>query len=480
MSGATNGTVALNTTNSTITFTPTANYTGAAGFTYAISDGRGGTASATVALTVSAPGTGPVSLFSSSATPAATNANDGNSAELGVKFQSSSAGTVSAIKFYKGTQDTGTHTGTLWSSSGQALATATFTNETASGWQTATFSNPVTLTPGATYTASYHSNTGRYSTTANGFSTAVTNGPLTAPSSGNGVYAYGSASLFPTSTYQNTNYWVDVVFNPNGSAANQAPNAVNDTGPAVTRNSAVTFATATLLANDTDPNGDTLTVTGVSGATNGTVALNTTNSTITFTPTANYTGAAGFTYAISDGRGGTSSASVALTVSAPSTSAFSLFSSSATPAATNTNDPNAVELGVQFQASTAGSVSAVKFYKGTQDTGTHTGTLWSSSGQKLATATFTNESASGWQTATFSNPVTLTPGATYTASYHTNAGRYSQTANGFANAVTSGPLTAPSTANGVYAYGSTSLFPTNTYNKTNYWVDVVFNPSAAA
>ncbi len=475
-----NGTVAINTANSTITFTPTANYTGTAGFTYAISDGRGGTSTASVALTVSAPGTAPVSLFSSSSTPAATNTNDTSPVELGVKFQASSAGTVSAVKFYKGTQDTGTHTGTLWSNTGQVLATATFTGESASGWQTATFSNPVTLTPGATYTASYHTNAGRYSTTTNGFAAAVTNGPLTAPSSGNGVYAYGSSSLFPTNTYQNTNYWVDVVFNPNSNAANQAPTAVNDTGPAVTRNTAVTFATSTLLANDTDPNGDLLTVTGVSGATNGTVALDSTNSTITFTPAANYTGAAGFAYAVSDGRGGTSSASVALTVSAPSTSAFSLFSSSATPAATNTNDPNAVELGVQFQASNAGSVSAVKFYKGTQDTGTHTGTLWSSSGQKLATATFTNETASGWQTATFSNPVALTPGATYTASYHTNVGRYSQTADGFANAVTSGPLTAPSTNNGVYAYGSSSLFPTNTYNRTNYWVDVVFSPSTAA
>ncbi|MGX7703709.1 DUF4082 domain-containing protein [Methylobacterium sp. Gmos1] len=480
VSAPTNGTVSLNTTNSTITFTPTTGYTGPAGFTYAISDGRGGTSSASVALTVSAPGTGPVSLFSSSATPAATNTNDTSPVELGVKFQASSAGTVSAIKFYKGTQDTGTHTGTLWSSSGQVLATATFTGETASGWQTATFSSPVTLTPGATYTASYHTNAGRYSTTANGFASPVTNGPLTAPSTGNGVFAYGGSSLFPTSTYQNTNYWVDVVFNPSGTTTNQAPTAVNDTGPAVTKNTAATFSTSTLLANDTDPNGDPLSVTSVGTPTNGTVSLNTTNSTITFTPTTNYTGPAGFTYAISDGRGGTSSASVALTVSAPGTGPVSLFSSSATPAATNTNDTSPVELGVQFQASSAGTVSAVKFYKGTQDTGTHTGTLWSSTGQKLATATFTNESASGWQTATFSNPVALTPGATYTASYHTDAGRYSTTANGFASAVTSGPLTAPSTGNGVFAYGSSSLFPTNTYNKTNYWVDVVFNPSAAA
>ncbi|KMO39114.1 Mo-co oxidoreductase dimerization domain protein [Methylobacterium variabile] len=483
VTNGTGGSVSLNTTNSTVTFTPTTGFTGAANFSYAISDGRGGASSASVALTVSAPGTAPVSLFSSSATPAATNTNDTDAVELGVKFQSSTAGTVSAIKFYKGTQDTGTHTGTLWSSTGQKLATATFTNETASGWQTATLSNPVTLSPGTTYTASYHTNVGRYSTTANGFSSAVTSGPLTAPSTGNGVFAYGSTSAFPTQSFQNTNYWVDVVFNPGATVANQAPTAVNDTGPAVTRNTAITFSTSTLLANDTDPNGDPLTVTSVTNGTGGSVSLNTTNSTVTFTPTTGFTGAANFTYAISDGRGGASSASVALTVSAPGTGPVSLFSTG-TPATTNTNDTSPVELGVKFQSSTAGTVSAIKFYKGTQDTGTHTGTLWSSTGQKLATATFTNETASGWQTATFSSPVTLTPGTTYTASYHTNAGRYSNTANAFANAVTSGPLTAPASdaagGNGVFAYGSTSLFPTQSFNRSNYWVDVVFNPSAAA
>ncbi|KMO18210.1 DUF4082 domain-containing protein, partial [Methylobacterium platani] len=203
----------------------------------------------------------------------------------------------------------------------------------------------------------------------------------------------------------------------------------------------------------------------------------------TFTPTTGFTGAANFTYAISDGHGGTASASVALTVSATGSGPVSLFPTG-TPATTNTNDTSPVELGVKFQSSTSGTVSAIKFYKGTLDTGTHTGTLWSSSGQALATATFTDETASGWQTATFSSPVALTAGTTYTASYHTNAGRYSTTSNGFANAVTSGSLTAPASdssgGNGVFAYGSTSLFPTQSYNRSNYWVDVVFNPSAAA
>ena len=220
-----------------------------------------------------------------------------------------------------------------------AVAASTGTD----GWQTATFSSPVTLTPGTTYTASYHTNAGRYSTTANGFSSAVTNGPLTAPSSGNGVYAYGSSSLFPTNTYQNTNYWVDVVFNPGATVANQAPTAVNDTGPAVTRNTAITFSTSTLLANDTDPNGDPLTVTSVTNGTGGSVSLNTTNSTVTFTPTTGFTGAANFSYAISDGRGG---ASCAPSAQRSGRAASSVRSASWTSAATSRTKPGAIFSGV--------------------------------------------------------------------------------------------------------------------------------------
>jgi hypothetical protein len=85
-------------------------------------------------------------------------------------------------------------------------------------------------------------------------------------------------------------------------------------------------------------------------------------------------------------------------------------------------------------------------------------------GALLATVSFTNESASGWQQAYFSNAVALTTGATYIVSYHTS-GFYSADANYFASAVTSGPLTAPANSsggNGAYVHGSSSLFPGNT------------------
>ena len=163
-----------------------------------------------------------VSLFSSSDTPAILSNSDTSQVNLGVRFTSSSAGTITGIKYYKGANDTGTHTGSLWSSTGTLLATATFTNETASGWQTVTFSNPVAIAAGTTYVASYHSN-GRYASTSNYFTTARVNGPLTAPAGNNGVYTYGTGNLFPTSTFGAANYWVDVIFNPQAAQLTRPP-----------------------------------------------------------------------------------------------------------------------------------------------------------------------------------------------------------------------------------------------------------------
>jgi hypothetical protein len=147
------------------------------------------------------------------------------------------------------------------------------------------------------------------------------------------------------------------------------------------------------------------------------------------------------------------------------------------------NDPNGVELGMKFTSSQSGTISGIRFYKGPQNSGTHTGTLWSAAGANLGTLTFQNETASGWQTASFTAPIAITAGTTYVVSYHSN-GNYSASANGFASAVTAGSLTAPSSAssggNGLYAYGSASAFPTNSYNATNYYVDVIFNGSLAS
>ena len=146
------------------------------------------------------------------------------------------------------------------------------------------------------------------------------------------------------------------------------------------------------------------------------------------------------------------------------------------------SDPNAVELGVKFRANVNGSITGIRFYKGAANTGTHSGSLWTSTGTRLATATFTNETASGWQQVTFSAPVAITANTTYVASYHTNVGHYAADNNYFASAgVINGPLTALANGvdggNGVYRYGATSAFPNQTFQSSNYWVDVVFTTS---
>jgi hypothetical protein len=155
-------------------------------------------------------------------TPGTVDGGDGGSVELGVKIRSSAAGTINGIRFYKAATNTGTHIGSLWTMSGQLLAEATFTNESASGWQQVTFATPVQIEPNTTYVAGYLAPSGHYSINGPNLSAAIINGPLTAESSsselsgteGNGLYAYGSGVTFPSQTYNASNYFVDVLFTP--------------------------------------------------------------------------------------------------------------------------------------------------------------------------------------------------------------------------------------------------------------------------
>jgi len=124
-----------------------------------------------------------------------------------------------------------------------------------------------------------------------------------------------------------------------------------------------------------------------------------------------------------------------------------LFPSTETPAVASANDNNAQELGVKFTSDKAGYVTGVRFYKGSGNTGTHVGHLWTAGGTLLASATFTGESGTGWQQATFSSPVAVSAGATYVASYSAPAGHYAYTSGYFASGgVSSGVLHAPAAA----------------------------------
>jgi hypothetical protein len=190
------------------------------------------TAGVTIVVGGPTPTPGPVgcpcSLWSSSAVPQNVLDNDPSAVELGVKFRSDVDGLITGIRFYKGSLNTGTHVGSLWTAAGALLAQATFINETASGWQQVNFAAPVAISANEVYVASYHTSVGNYSADTGYFVAAgVDSPPLHAlqdgVSGGNGVYAYGPVSAFPSNTFQASNYWVDVVFALPGAIATPPP-----------------------------------------------------------------------------------------------------------------------------------------------------------------------------------------------------------------------------------------------------------------
>jgi hypothetical protein len=94
-----------------------------------------------------------------------------------------------------------------------------------------------------------------------------------------------------------------------GVGTNNPPDAVNDTA-STPQGRAVTV---TVLTNDIDPDGDSLVVDSVTHGSNGSVVINS-SIYVTYTPNANFTGTDSFSYAISDGRGGSDMATVTVTV----------------------------------------------------------------------------------------------------------------------------------------------------------------------
>lgn len=218
---------------------------------------------------------GDVTIFGTTvpATPAAA---DDSAVELGVTFTPRVNGSVVGVRFYKGSGNTGTHTGSLWNSSGSRLATATFTNETATGWQTVTLANPVNVTAGQRYVASYYAPRARYAFAQNFFRSAYTVGDLTVPANG-GVYRYGTSG-FPQSSYQGGNYYVDVVFRPATSTPtpSASPTATSSATPTATP-TATSSPTATATSSPTATATSSPTATTPStfnpGNTSGTVAV---------------------------------------------------------------------------------------------------------------------------------------------------------------------------------------------------------------
>ncbi|MFD4871804.1 DUF4082 domain-containing protein [Streptomyces sp. NPDC058420] len=443
----------------------------------------------TVPVTVG-PQACPCSIWPASAVPGTVNAGDGSSLELGVKIRTTVAGSITGVRFYKSPANTGTHTGSLWSASGTRLATGTFTNETASGWQQLNFASPVTVKANTTYVASYFAPNGGYSYDGGAFTDGPAGlAPLTALRSGadggNGVYHYGSTSAFPSSASSGSNYWVDVVLDT--STASTTPPTVSSTSPTSGATGvSITAPVSATFGSAVDADSLTFTVKDPDGTTvPGAVTLPASNKA-TFTPSTELELNTTYTASVqaSDLWGNAMTAPVTWTFHTSSTPPAvtcpcTLWSASAVPATTDvTGDANSLELGTRFKSSAAGWITGVTFYKGTGNTGTHTGSLWTNDGTLLASGTFTNETATGWQTLTFATPVAVTADTSYVVSYHAPNGNYAVDGGYFAAAHQSYPLTATADTttahNGLYRYGSDVAFPNGSYGSANYWVGPIF------
>ena len=234
----TSGTVTDNGDGS-LTYTPNGNYNGSDAFNYTVSDGNGGTDTATVNVTITPENDPPVA------------ANDSASTD----------------------QDTPVVVSPLTNDSdvdGDTLSISSFTQ--------------------------------------------ATNGTVT--DNGGGILTYT-----PNSGYVGTDSFTYTVSDGNGETdtatvnltvleVNQPPIANNDSAT-TNEDTAVNISS---LANDTDSNGDTLSIASFTQGANGTVTNNG-DGTLTYAPNANFSGSDSFSYTISDGRGGSDTATVNVTIS---------------------------------------------------------------------------------------------------------------------------------------------------------------------
>jgi hypothetical protein len=193
-----------------------------------------------------------ISIFGN-AVPVNAAQADSNAVTLGVKFWSAQPGAVSGIRFYRGHTNQSGYTVRLYTGAGSLLAQATTAHDTCTVpcWEQVNFTAPISISAKTTYVAAYYTSNGYYADGYYGLTKGTTNGPLVVPASGvsggNGIYVY--AKGFPNSTWEDSNYYVDVAFTVSAPSLLLSFNPMN---PSLPDNSPIGTPIATAVATWSD------------------------------------------------------------------------------------------------------------------------------------------------------------------------------------------------------------------------------------
>jgi uncharacterized protein (TIGR03382 family) len=335
---ATGGTVTL--VGGAVSFTPAPDFNGTVTFTYTISDGNGATDTATVTVTVTGvndPPTATDDAFTvqedSADNVLTVLTNDSSAPDTGETLtvtavtQPTTGGSVTltggTVSFTPAPNFNGTAIFTYTISDGNGgAASATVT-------VTVTSENDPPTANNDTFTVTEDSGGNPLDVLANDSSApdtgeALTVTSVTQPATGGTVTLVGGTITFtPAPDFNGTVTFTYTISDGNGGTAtatvtvavtpvNDPPNAVDDAFTVAEDSSATTLD---VLANDSSApdTGETLTVTSVTQpSAGGTVTL--AGGVVSFTPAPDFNGTTSFTYTISDGNGGTDTATVTMTV----------------------------------------------------------------------------------------------------------------------------------------------------------------------
>ena len=311
-----------------VLYTPAANWRGTDSFTYEVDDGNGGTASASVEVTVA-----PVNDLPEAAGDTASTVEDSAvvvdvlANDTDIDGDSLRVASVSAPENGTAAVAAG---GVLYTPAPNWHGTDSFTYEVGDGnGGTASATVEVTVAPvnDVPEAADDEAATDEDEAVAvdvlandtdpDGDSLRVSS--VSAPANGMAEVAAGGVRYTPAANWHGTDSFTYEIDDGNGGTAsasvevmvvpvNDVPEAVGDSASTV-EDEAVEVD---VLANDTDIDGDGLRVAAVSAPENGSAAI--TAGGVLYTPAANWHGTDSFTYEVDDGNGGTASASVEVTV----------------------------------------------------------------------------------------------------------------------------------------------------------------------